>query len=276
MINIFNYTDYRLFIKDVYLDKKNRKKSFSFRVFSDQVGFSSKSFIQDVISGKRNLSKDSTFKLIEYFEFDVKRSAYFQDLIEFDQAKSVDQKEFFLSRIVASNRSKTFQKILKEQYEFYSTWYNNTIRELITISKYGKNLKLLGKMLEPQQSEAKVKKSVQLMLDLGLLKKTNEGYCVSSATITTGDEVASTLVSMFHSENFKLAERSMSEVAPRDRDLSCVVIRLSKDSYQNVKNEVQEFRKRILQMESPLEETDKVFHFNMQLFPTTRSIGGEV
>ncbi len=276
MINIFNYTDYRLFIKDVYLDKKDRKKSFSFRVFSDQVGFSSKSFIQDVISGKRNLSKDSAFKLIEYFEFDVKRSAYFQDLIEFDQAKNVDQKEFFLSRIVASNRSKTFQKILKEQYEFYSIWYNNTIRELITIPKYGKNLKLLGKMLEPQQSEAKVKKSVQLMLDLGLLKKTNEGYCVSSATITTGDEVASTLVSMFHSENFKLAERSMSETAPRDRDLSCVVIRLSKDGYQNVKDEVQEFRKRILQMESPLGETDKVFHFNMQLFPTTRSIGGHV
>ena len=111
------------------------------------------------------------------------------------------------------------------------------------------------------------------MLDIGLLEKSGKGYVVSAPTITTGDEVTSTLVSLFHSENFKLAERSLSEVDSRDRDRSCVVMRLSKKDFLEVKEEIQGFRKKVLQMESAPEDTDKVYHFNMQVFPTTRSLG---
>ena len=53
---IFEYDDYRIFLKDFFNAKKQEKPSFSQRYFAKKVGFNAHNFCTLVIEGKRNLS----------------------------------------------------------------------------------------------------------------------------------------------------------------------------------------------------------------------------
>ena len=55
-LNIFSYTNYRAFLRDLYLTKKSESSGFSHRVFVRMCGFASPNFLKLVIEGKRDAS----------------------------------------------------------------------------------------------------------------------------------------------------------------------------------------------------------------------------
>jgi len=63
MPNIYDYVNYRDFLRDFYREKKTENPSFSYQQFARSAGFGSKSFLPHVIEGKKNLSDDSLFRL---------------------------------------------------------------------------------------------------------------------------------------------------------------------------------------------------------------------
>ena len=272
MINkLYDYLDHKKYLKDFYEDKKKNQKGFSYQVFADNVGFKSKSYIQDVIRGKRNLSQESLFKLTQYFKLSPKQTAYFQDIVEFNQAKNSEQKQYYLQRILEVSGSSSVTKLVKDQYEFYSKWHHNTIREIVSIYDFKGNFKRLGEMLSPSISAIEAQKSIELLLKLGLIEKEGKSYHVSDEQISSGNEVASTFVSMFHQENLSLALNSVGFISNQDRDLSCLVLRLSKNRFKEIREDIREFRKKLLKKESPTKETEGIFHINFQVFPTTKA-----
>ena len=55
MPNIFNFMNYRDYLRAFYFEKKGSDKGFSYQVMAESAGFSSKSFIKLVIDEKRTL-----------------------------------------------------------------------------------------------------------------------------------------------------------------------------------------------------------------------------
>ena len=55
--NVFEYTDYRKFLKDYYEDNKGKKPYFSYRYLSKKAGINASAFFKYVIEGKRGLPK---------------------------------------------------------------------------------------------------------------------------------------------------------------------------------------------------------------------------
>ena len=95
MVNIFKYTSYRKYLLDFYNERKAKKPTFSYQVFANKAGFKSKSFIKLVIDGKKNLTKESAFKINKVLKLDHKPFSYFEDLIAFNRAKSLKLRNYF-------------------------------------------------------------------------------------------------------------------------------------------------------------------------------------
>jgi uncharacterized protein (TIGR02147 family) len=57
--NIYNFSDYRDFLKDRYRQLKEADSLFSFRYFSKEAGFGSPNYLKLVMDGKRNLSTEA-------------------------------------------------------------------------------------------------------------------------------------------------------------------------------------------------------------------------
>ena len=93
MPRVVDYRDYRKFLADYYVYKKQTTCFFSYRYFSLKAGISSPSFFKKVVDGERNL----TLSVMEKFCIALKLSPddadFFRTLVRYNQAKSDEERD---------------------------------------------------------------------------------------------------------------------------------------------------------------------------------------
>lgn len=276
-ISIFEYLDYRRYLQDFYAGRKAENASFSYENFARKAGLKSKGMLHDILTGKRALSKDSLFKVGEAMGLDEKALSYFEDLVAYGQAKTLKEKSFFFRRLKEQSPRTRIQRVRDDCYEFYSQWYNNTLRELLPLIRFKGDFDALGGMLNPPITASQARKALDLLVRLGLLEKTRSGYVQQERLITSGDNVEEMALRDFHMQNMSLASDSIDKVPRAERDHSCLIVAFSKPGFEAVKGEIQAFRKKILKMSEEDAKPNRVFHVNFLVFPTTRELqSGEV
>ena len=272
MPNIYNYMDYREYLEDFYNEKKRANPFFSYQVFADKAGLKSKGFLKEVMNGKKNLTHESAKKINHVLKLGDKAFAYFLDLIEFIHVKSTEQKNYYLEKINAYSQRNMAKLVQQQQYDFYSHWYHNTVRELVVKFNFNENYELLGKMVLPNISARKARQSVQLLLQLGLIKKTKKGYEQVDAIITTGDILWSLAVQNFHLQNMAIAASSIETISRNERDISSLVVGFSERSLAICKDEIEKLRSKLLRLANEETDVQRVYHINFQVFPTSEVI----
>src|SRR3954471_936193 len=92
--DIYQYLDFRLFVRDYCSRQKSHRSSFSQRVFAQSAGIpmASSSFLPAVIAGKRNLSANYRLKFAKALGLDSKEMLFFELLVQFNQAKTMEEK----------------------------------------------------------------------------------------------------------------------------------------------------------------------------------------
>jgi uncharacterized protein (TIGR02147 family) len=271
-LSIFEYLDYRRFLQDFYARRKEENPSFSYENFARKAGLKSKGMLHDILKGKRGLSKDSLFKVSEALGLDEKELAYFEQLVGYGQAKGLKEKSFFFRKLKDQSPRTRIRKVRDDAYEFYSQWYYNTLRELLPLIRFTGDYEALGAMLDPPVSGAQARKAVELLLRLGLLEKTRTGYRQQDRMITSGDGVEEMALRDFHLQNMALASDSIDRIPREERDHSCLIVGFSKEGFENLKGEIQAFRKKVLKLSEEDAKPSRVFHVNFLVFPTTREL----
>ncbi len=277
-LNIFDYLDYRRFLQDFYAKRKEENPAFSYENFARKAGLKSKGMVHDILTGKRQLSKDSLFKVADALVLDEKSLTYFELLVGYGQAKSLKEKSFFFRKLKDQSPRTRIRKIRDDCYEFYSQWYYNTLRELLPLIRFTGNHESLGALLNPPVSAVQARKAVELLLRLGLLEKTRTGFRQVDRLITSGEDVEEMALRDFHLQNMALAAESIDKVPRAERDHSCLIVGFSKGGFETLKTEIQSFRKRVLKMSEEDPKPTRVFHVNFLVFPTTKELpaGGNV
>ena len=75
---IFDYLDYRAFLKDMFCFRKWKDKHFSYRYFAGKSGFASPNYLKLVIDGDRNLTNGSIAKIAKGFKLKKQEREYFE------------------------------------------------------------------------------------------------------------------------------------------------------------------------------------------------------
>jgi uncharacterized protein (TIGR02147 family) len=269
MKEIYEYLDYRLFLKDYYDEHKANNPSFSYGTLARMAKFKSKGLLHDIFSGRKSLSRESAFKLAEVMKLDEKAVSYFQSLIDFGQATSLKEKSFFFRKLRDAGPHSEIQKLRSDGYEFYSRWYYHTLLELLPLIRFKGDYEALGQMLNPPITAKEARKGVDLLLSLGLMIETRTGFQASDQLISSGEDVQAMALRDFHITNLELATRSIDHIPRLERDLSCLVFALSKPGFDKISKEVSNFRKRLLRISTEDEKPTRVYHFAFLAFPTT-------
>ena len=277
MPDIYEYLDYREFLRDFFNAQKAKAPLFSYKYLANKAGFKSKSFIHDVLNRKKNLSRDSIFALQSVLGLNEKAFSYFELLVAFNQATDHKQKDHFFHQIIGYNSRNKARLFTKAQYEVCAHWYHMTIRELAAAVDFKDDYDRLGKMVRPSISARKARQSVRLLLKLDLLRRIGKTgrYEQTDRLVTTGDEVHSLAVHSFHLQNMAMAAESIDTVPRNQRDISSVVLGLSPKGFETAKEEIQKFRKKLLELAEKETHISRVYHANFQIFPTTRDVSDE-
>ena len=195
-------------------------------------------------------------------------SEFFRLLVHFNQAKEPEEKQHFLEKMCQITRKVKQNVVPSDQYEYYSKWYNPVIRELACIMEWKEDFQILAQAVVPQIKKAEAKRSVELLLELGFLAKTDAGkYNQSHPAITTGSEVNALCVRALNKAMSHLGTEAIERFIPPERDISSLTIGISEKSFSLIKQEVQEFKKRVVRIVDDDTVTDRVYSLNVQLFP---------
>jgi uncharacterized protein (TIGR02147 family) len=276
-MNIFDYTDYRKYLRDYYENRKGTDRSFTVRHIAENVGLKSASFFSQLMNGRSNMSPELAYKFSKFIGHNKKECDYFETLVSYNQAKSHPQKKKLFEKLISFKQSK-IRTIDSNLYEFYDKWYYNAIRELLFFYPFNGNFQMLGKILNPSISPAEAQKAVTLLDQWGLIKRDASGRYVRSddQSITTGMEAQSFYVNNFQHAVLDLAKGALDRFPRDERSLSTLTMSLSPEGYHKMESEIHLFRRRMLTIAEEDTRENRVYQMNVQLFPMTNVFTGDM
>lgn len=270
-INLFEYRDYRIFLKDWYDKAKETKRSYSYRVFAKKAGFNSSNFLMLVMKGKRNLTEESLKKFIVGLNLNKQEQEFFRNLVFFNQSKTHEDKHFYYQRLVQSKKFSQLKPIEKQQYEYYSAWYHPVVRELVVSGEFDGTPEWIAKRLSPAVTPTQVTKSIELLESLGFIKKVGQNQWEQSSTIvSTGPELTSVVVHNYHKILMDLSKDVMDHLSMTNRDVSSMTLGVVRDRLPELKTRIREFRQEILKLVSDDTKPEEVVQLNIQFYPVTK------
>lgn len=271
-ISVFDYTDYRTFLADYYRFQKKRSSAFSYRFFAQKVNLKSSGFYKELVDGKRNLSRALIVRFSSALKLNKKEAEYFENMVYFNDAKGIDEKKLYFKKMMASYDSKAY-KILSDQYEYFSKWYYVAIRELLSYIRFKDDYSSLAGALNPPIRSDQAKKAILILKKLKLIQKDAKGfYHRTDQSITTGYPEGEKKVDLLNIINFQKTMVEMSQDAyDRNKlkqiDMSTLTLSISEEAYQIMKEEIANFRNKLLGIAEKDTNPDRVYQLNYQFFP---------
>ncbi len=269
-VDLFQYSDYRQFLRDWYHESKKLRGSISFRSLARRAGFKSINFFKLVMEGKRNLTEESLVKVAAGLRLNKQEKDFFRNLVFFNQAKTHEEKDFYYQALLRSRKFSQLKPIEKDQYEYYSTWYHPVIRELVVSKDFDGSAAGLARRLSPPITPAQTEKSIALLEKLGFIQKADDGrWRQASSLVSTGAELSSHLVHNYHKVILDLTKEILDRVPATRRDISTMTLGVVKDRVPELKKKIQDFRQEILKLVSVDAHPEEVIQLNIQMFPLT-------
>jgi len=269
---ISEYTNYREYLIAFYTEAKTRNPYFSYQLFAQKAGIKSKGFLFNVIKGKRNLTKSNIFGLIQAMKLNKDEANYFENLVSFNQSQNEKERSYFYEKLLSiksvGKNAWNPQIVRKDQYEFYTKLYHSAVRALIDMYPFKDNYEWLAKNIYPQITPSQAKKSVQLLENLGFIAQNGDGfYKITNKSIATPKEVGSVVFLNYHREAGKAAIDAITEIPKEKHNISGMTLGLSKKTYEEICEEIRDFRKRISQKVEEDNGADRAYQLNFQFFP---------
>jgi uncharacterized protein (TIGR02147 family) len=269
--NIFEYDNYRIYLKETFEFLKAKDKKFSLRFFARVAGFSSHNTLWNVIDNRNNLSEEGVEKVLKALKLSREEATQFKNLVFLNQAKSAEEKSRFSKEILRSRAYKKTHPLVEAQLRYYTQWYYVVIREMVNLPAFRENPEWIIKNISPAISSKQAKEAIEELLTLNLLKRDESGRLLQTNNIVeTPNEVTSSLVAQFHREFMKKASESIDLIPREDRDISSVTFHVSRHAAKTIKEKIQNFRRELLEEASHDPQPEAVFQLNFQLFPVTQ------
>jgi len=265
------YLDYRRYLGELFAFHKQQEAHFSYRYFSKKAGFASPNFLKLVIDGQRNLSHSSVAKVAKGFGLKKKEREFFENMVFMNQADTHAEKNRYYRKMMIMAAYRKHHTIEQTGDDYFSTWYYPAIRELIACGRGDRSAGQMADMLVPKISRQACVAALELLEQLGLIKKDAQGaWQPEHGDITTGPEIRSLVIANYHREMLKLATESLERFPAGQRDISSLSLGIRRDRMDEFKQRLRDFRKELLQLAAEDEQPDQVIQVNIQMFPLTR------
>jgi uncharacterized protein (TIGR02147 family) len=262
------YSDFREYLRDYYETHKASNPDFSYRYLALRAGINSSAFYKYVIDGKRNLTKASLLKTCLALKLKDRDAEYFENLVFFNQAKTLREKNVFFDRLTKLRGQYETRLVGKDQYAFYSDWYHSAVRELLACLDFRGDYDHLAERLLPPITSLKARESVALLCKLGLAKKNAQGrFIPCDPVLTTGGTVASDVIRDFQLRMLALAAEAYDRVPGEDRLMSTVTLSISPETLDLFRRRIRELKSEMLEAARLDAAADRVYQLNLNLFP---------
>ncbi len=269
--NIYNFADYRDFLKDRYRQLKEADPVFSFRHFSKQAGFGSPNYLKLVMDGKRNLSAEAIFKFAKGLRLDNHETEYFRYMVEYNQCENVHKKRVYEAKLLYLRELFKVKTLIPELYDYYHDWYHAAIREVIRKGPTKNDPGAIAQGLVPAISEEEAKASVELLKKLNFVNVGPAGTLISNDTTEVDSSSAALAQKIYYEQMAELAAQSLYTQGPETQDFESITLSLPQGKMNELRTKIHEWMIQMGATNATHNPGDAVYQLNIQLFALTRA-----
>ncbi|MCB9496138.1 MAG: TIGR02147 family protein [Fibrobacteria bacterium] len=263
---IFDYLEYRDILKDAFEEHKAAMPLFSYRMLGDRLGLDG-SYTFRIIHKDLHLPGRCIPQAIEFLGLKGRNAEYFQLIVAYQREKKSKARQEILDKAL-SLRDVVRSHLHDQTLAFFQDWWVVAIHCLIDVTGGRANPKELAARLCPTVPEEDVKKALDLLLDLGLVKKGPSGRLLISQTHLTalGDE-KSRAVRAFQKQILAMAQESIDRFPRGTRDISTLTVAIDETASTEIREMLRECRRQVQKRVEDVTRPDRVMQIAMAAFP---------
>jgi uncharacterized protein (TIGR02147 family) len=268
-ISVFNYDDYRKFLREFYDAEKSRSSKFSFRFFSRVAGFSSPSALKRVMDGERNLSLESVRKFIKALRLNKEEAQFFQNLVLLNQSATTEDRSFFAEQLLSSQSYRRIHPLHLSQFNYFNHWYYVVIREMVALPGFQDDPQWIARTIRPRISVADADRALKELEAMGLVARDGAGRLRQAEMAVTANGVTAPSLVAFHKQMILKAADAIDSIPRERREISSMTSPVSEEGLKMIKELLEKFRKDIVAVLNRDQAPGQVMQFNFHLFPLT-------
>jgi uncharacterized protein (TIGR02147 family) len=265
--NIYQYVDYRAFLKDRFRWLQSQDATFSQRKLARTAGFANPGFFNEVIQGRRKLSSAAIERMGQGMSLESNETEFLRVLVAYTEAKDLGEKEAAHQKLELRRNRHFFRRLNQSQSKYYLDFNYPLVRAAIEACDFRGNYQILGDFLRPPMQAASVKRYVRDLCEWGLVSQDRDGkYVVTHSFLEPPEEMRDALVrlqqawlsqSVFH----------INAVPASERHVSSALLTVGEETYKAILKQVEKMREEILRMVREDKAADRVVLFNIQVLP---------
>lgn len=268
MVSVFDYIDYRFFLKDRVEEMRQSASILSYRYVGRKVGMDPSQVVK-IVQGQLHLTEAKIGAFAQFCGLKGKEAEYFRLLVLFNRARSSEESRSYFEQMVNLSGVPSLE-LKRDQYLFFAKWYNCAVWCALASFDCRNNYKELGAYLAPPIPASEAKEAVSLLDRLGLIKRNEHGFWKSTdQNLTTGKDWNSVAIRAYQQEMIRLGGEALERFPKEERDISSLTLGISPDMLDEVRTLTEDFRRTLAKLSNQCPATDRVYQLNVQLFPIT-------
>jgi uncharacterized protein (TIGR02147 family) len=272
-IDIFEYDDYHLFLRDWVEWRRKRRASFSYQELANRAGLRSRSSLRLVAVEGREIQSATAARLGGAMGLDEAELDYFLALVVYNNAKDPMEKQLLLRRVSDRKRPSGHGRISAEHFSLFRSWYILPVWEIATSDLFDGDLASLGDHIDPVISSEEAREAIEVLLGMDLIERTGDRFRKKKSVLLTQDRVKSATIREYQRQTLELVPRALERFTPEARFIGTMTIGLDGEGWGRLNALIEEFKQKLVQISSSIATVDRVYQMNMQAFPLTK-IGG--
>jgi len=267
--SLYDYLDYRAYLRDWFEAKKAANPRYSHRVFVRRTGRRSPSVLKHVIDGKRNLTPETTDGFTKALGLDEEEAVFFAALVQLNQATTAVKRNAAWAVIAATKRFKEARQIEGEGFEYLSHWYYPAIREMALLDDFEGTVEWIGARIRPTLEPSQIERALEVLQSLGLLVPNEHGVLEArDASVVTPHEVAGIALHNYHEGMIDRGRLAIDAFDKSERHYVGVTVAVPRSMVSKLKRELNAVQERLLDMcDSAEGDIDQVLQINLHFFP---------
>ncbi|MCB0347758.1 MAG: TIGR02147 family protein [Bdellovibrionales bacterium] len=274
---VFDYIDFKEFLKDYYLFKKKVLPAFSFGQFAKKARIPTRNYLKRVMDGERPLSNENLPKFIIALDLNAKESSYFEALVHYSQAKDPLIKKYYFEQLrnASSGVKGSYIDVNSAHYEIFQNWYVIPVYEYFSLPEASQDIKVIARQFKDKISTKEIKDAIDLLVeveflcidpDTGRVKKNVEN-------IRCENDLMNMAVRNYHQKMLEMTSQSVATDGVNDRDLRAISIAVNKEAFVKIKKELEDFMRHLNQKYSmAVAEKNCLVQLNSQLIQLTEVV----
>jgi len=269
-MDIYQYEDYRQYLHDRFKEKSSGS-SFSWRKFSREAGIANPGYMNDVIKGKRRLSRDAASKVVRYLSLPPHEVDYFNLLVALAHARKIPEKDRIYKKIAARRSRSAFAQMNPALVKYYQDYRYPLVRCALMAEGCHGNPSHVAKFCRPQLSVSAVKRILKDLLVWGLVKIDGNGrYSVTDKFITPSPKLGA-LVRQMNREWIRQAGDSLETLGPEERHIASMLLCVSSKLRDKIRKRIESFRSEIWDLvKNDKQKADCIMLLNTQFIPKSQ------